>query len=43
MITFQDFQVVKPLEFKGSTDPTEARTWLKEMEKTFPLVRVGAD
>ena len=43
MITFQAFQAVKPPEFKGSADPIEARTWLKEMEKAFALVRVGAD
>ena len=43
MITFQAFQVVKPPEFKGFADSIEAKKWLKEMEKAFALVRVGAD
>jgi len=38
--TFKQFQSVKPPEFMGSTDPTKARAWLKEMEKAFSLVKV---
>ena len=34
---------MKPLEFKGSADPVEANTWLKEMEKAFELVGAGAE
>ena len=34
---------MKPPEFKGYADPIEARTWIKEIEKAFALVRVGAD
>ena len=37
---FKTFQAVKPPEFKGSSDPVEARTWLKEMEKAFTLTEV---
>ncbi|KAL8125841.1 hypothetical protein AgCh_013222 [Apium graveolens] len=28
-VTFKQFQVVKPPEFKGSADPVEANAWLK--------------
>ena len=41
--TFKSFQSVNPPEFKGSADPVEARTWLKEIEKAFTLVQVGAE
>lgn len=40
IVTFKSFQAVKPPEFHGSTDPTEARVWLKEIEKAFVLVKV---
>ncbi|XP_074346582.1 uncharacterized protein LOC141685376 [Apium graveolens] len=43
VVTFKQFQSVKPLEFKGSADPTKARSWLKEMEKAVALVKVEAD
>ena len=43
VVTFQAFQAVKPPEFKGSADPIEARSGLKEMEKVFTLVNVGDD
>ncbi|XP_074346668.1 uncharacterized protein LOC141685472 [Apium graveolens] len=43
VVTFKQFQSVKPLEFEGSADPTKARAWLKEMEKAFALVKVEAD
>ncbi|XP_074377353.1 uncharacterized protein LOC141718878 [Apium graveolens] len=39
----EKFQAVKPPEFEGSTDPTKARTWLKEIEKAFALVKDGED
>ena len=32
-ITFKAFQAVRPPEFKGTTNPIVARTWLKEIEK----------
>ena len=34
---------MKPPQFKGFADPIEARTWIKEIEKAFALVIVGAD
>ncbi|KAL8118663.1 hypothetical protein AgCh_016254 [Apium graveolens] len=34
-----DSTAVNPLEFKGSLDPIEARVWLKEIEKSFALVK----
>ena len=40
-VVFKAFQSVKPPEFKGTTNPIEARNWLKEMEKAFALVKVG--
>ncbi|KAL8118075.1 hypothetical protein AgCh_015834 [Apium graveolens] len=33
-------EAVNPPEFKGSLDPIEARVWLKEIEKSFALVKV---
>lgn len=39
-VAFKSFQVVKPPEFKCSADPIEERAWLKEIEKTFALVKV---
>ncbi|XP_017256323.1 uncharacterized protein LOC108225879 [Daucus carota subsp. sativus] len=39
-VTFKAFQAVRPLEFKGTTDPIVARTWLKEIEKAFEIVGV---
>ncbi|XP_074327687.1 uncharacterized protein LOC141665599 [Apium graveolens] len=38
-ITFKQFHSVKPPEFEGTSDPTKARAWLKEMEKAFALVK----
>ena len=38
--TFKTFQAVKPPEFRGTQDPVEARSWLKEMEKAFTLAVV---
>ncbi|XP_074374474.1 uncharacterized protein LOC141714878 [Apium graveolens] len=43
VVTFKQFQSVKPPEFEGSTGPTKARAWLKEMEKAFALVKVEED
>ncbi|KAL8121369.1 hypothetical protein AgCh_018198 [Apium graveolens] len=40
-VTFNQFQAVKPLDFKGSADPVEDNAWLKEMEKAFELVGAG--
>ncbi|KAL8105920.1 hypothetical protein AgCh_029652 [Apium graveolens] len=39
-VTFKTFQAVNPPEFKGSLDPIEANVWLKEIEKSFALVKV---
>lgn len=39
-VTFKSFKSLNPLEFKGTTDPVEARVWLKEIEKTFEIVGV---
>ncbi|XP_063941914.1 uncharacterized protein LOC135149896 [Daucus carota subsp. sativus] len=38
--TFKSFQAVKPPEFRGTQDPVEAQSWLKEMEKAFTLAVV---
>ncbi|KAL8121324.1 hypothetical protein AgCh_018164 [Apium graveolens] len=43
VVTFKQFQAVKPPEFKGSADPVEANAWLKEMEKAFELVGAGTE
>ncbi|XP_074323676.1 uncharacterized protein LOC141660584 [Apium graveolens] len=42
VVTFNQFQSVKPPEFKGTMDRTKARAWLKEIEKAFTLVKVEA-
>ncbi|KAK1374824.1 hypothetical protein POM88_031017 [Heracleum sosnowskyi] len=42
-VMFKSFQAAKPPEFKGSTDPVEAKAWLKEMEKAFALIEVAED
>ena len=41
--TFKDFKNVGPSEFKGTTEPVEARAWIKEIEKVFVIARVGED
>lgn len=43
VVTFKSFQAIKPPEFSGSSDPVEAQTWLKEVEKAFVLTQVGND
>ena len=43
VVTFKQFQSVKPPEFDGSTDPIKATTWLKEIEKAFALVKICED
>ncbi|KAK1403348.1 CCHC-type domain-containing protein [Heracleum sosnowskyi] len=43
VVTFKSFQEAKPLEFKGSADPVEAKAWLKEMEKAFTLIEVTGE
>ncbi|XP_074355312.1 uncharacterized protein LOC141694236 [Apium graveolens] len=40
VVTFKQFQSVKPPEFEGSADPTKARAWLKQIEKAFALIKV---
>lgn len=37
---FKAFKSLNPPEFKGTTDPVEARAWIKEMEKSFEIVDV---
>ena len=39
-MTFKSFKSLNPQEFKGTTDPVEARVWLREIEKTFEIVGV---
>ncbi|KAL8131237.1 hypothetical protein AgCh_007237 [Apium graveolens] len=39
-VTFKTFQAINPPKFKGSLEPIEANVWLKEIEKTFALVKV---
>ena len=41
--SFQAFQSIRPPEFKGTTDLVEARAWLKEMEKSFEILRVAEE
>ncbi|KAL8091494.1 hypothetical protein AgCh_033927 [Apium graveolens] len=36
------FKSLKPPEFLGSADPVEARSWLKEMEKSFEILETDA-
>ena len=43
VVNFKAFQAVKPPEFQGSTDPTEAQKWLKEIEKAFVLIQVSEE
>ncbi|XP_074346849.1 uncharacterized protein LOC141685656 [Apium graveolens] len=43
VVTFEQFQSTKPSEFEGTTDPTKARAWLKEMGKAFALVKFDED
>ena len=42
-VIFKSFKSLNPPEFKGTTDPVEARAWLKEIEKTFEIVGVEED
>ena len=37
---FRAFKSLKPPEFHGTTDPVEARAWLKEMEKSFEILSI---
>ncbi|XP_074327718.1 uncharacterized protein LOC141665632 [Apium graveolens] len=43
VVTFKQFQSVKPPKFEGTVDSTKARTSLKEIEKSFALVKVEED
>lgn len=40
LANFKVFKAVGSPEFKGTTDPIEAQTWVKEMEKAFIIARV---
>ena len=42
-VSFKSFKSLQPPEFKGTTNPIEARTWLKEIEKAFEIVSVEED
>lgn len=37
---FKAFKSIQPPEFKGFGEPVEARSWLKEMEKSFKIIGV---
>lgn len=39
--SFKAFQSLHPPEFRGTTDPIKAKSWIKEMEKAFALTEVG--
>lgn len=39
--TFKEFKSIGPPEFKGTTDPIEAQTWVKEIEKAFVITNVA--
>lgn len=38
---FKAFKEVHPPEFKGTTDPTEAQIWIKEIEKAFKVTQTA--
>lgn len=38
---FKAFKDVHPPEFKGTTDPTEAQIWIKEIEKAFRVAQTA--
>ena len=38
---FKAFKSIQPPEFKGFGEPVEARSWLKEMEKSFEIIGVA--
>ncbi|KAL8115484.1 hypothetical protein AgCh_022109 [Apium graveolens] len=40
VVTFKQFQSVKPPKFEETADPIKATTWLKEIEKAFALVKI---
>ena len=40
-ITFKEFKGVGPPEFKGTTDPIDAQTGVKEIKKAFVITSVG--
>lgn len=39
-IIFKAFKSLKPPEFRETADPVESRAWLKDMEKSFEILRV---
>lgn len=38
LVNFKDFKMVRPPEFRRTTELIEAQSWIKEMEKAY---RVG--
>lgn len=42
-VTFKAFKNMHPPEFKGTTDPVEAQSWVKEIEKVFRVIKVAED
>lgn len=40
---FKAFKSLRPPEFQGSTDPVEARAWLKDMGKSFQILQIRED
>ncbi|KAL8134544.1 hypothetical protein AgCh_009530 [Apium graveolens] len=43
IMTFKTFQNVNPPAFYDTTDPVVAKTWIREMERSFKLVRLGEE
>ena len=43
LANFKDFKAVGPPEFRGTADPIEAQTWVKEIEKAFVIARVAEE
>ena len=43
LVNFKDFKAVGPPEFKGTTNPIEAQTWIMEIEKVFDVFRVSEE
>ena len=41
MTTLKEFKSVGQPEFKGTTEPLEAQTWVKEIEKAFVITNVA--
>ena len=41
--TYREFQSVQPPAFRGCSEPTEAQSWITEVEKAFQICRVADD